>query len=444
MGCKITDKSGQRFSGPQIMRFRERNPEAYRDTERISLVSSFLASIFLGRFAPIDISDVCGMNLWDIKSGGWCEPLLKVAAGDVGVEDLKAKLGNVSIDGGCSCGTLSKYFVNRYGFSKDCTVIPFTGDNPATMLALPLRASDAIVSLGTSTTFLMSTSEYRPDPSYHIMNHPTTNGLYMFMLCYKNGSLARERARDKLNASMKIEGRTWDAFNNCASLSPPLQTDLSSSSVGVFRIGLFFPRPEIVPNVRTGTWRFLYEQERGRLEELVEVAEEKEEDEEEKDYKSVPNSWGGPEADVRTTIESQFLSLRLRSGNVVRPQQVSDGSQIPPQPRRIYVVGGGSLNSTITDICGQVLGGSEGIYRLHIGSNACALGAAYKAVWGFGREKEETFEKFIEARWDEEKFAERVAKGYREGLYETYGVALKGFAAMEKMVEKREGEASRT
>ena len=419
------------------MRFRERNPEAYRDTGRISLVSSFLASIFLGRIAPIDVSDVCGMNLWNIISGEWCEPLLKVAAGDTGAEDLKAKLGDISRDGGRSYGALSKYFVSRYGFNKKCVIIPFTGDNPATMLALPLRASDAIVSLGTSTTFLMSTSEYRPDPSYHIMNHPTTNGLYMFMLCYKNGSLAREKARDNLNSSLKIEGHTWDAFDECASLSPPLHNDPSSSSADMFKMGIFFPRPEIVPNVSAGTWRFLYEPKRKWLEELDAEAKEGEER-----HENEHNVWGGSETDVRTIVESQFLSLRLRSANVVRPQQTLNGTKIPPQPRRIYVVGGGSLNSVITDICGQVLGGSEGIYRLHIGSNACALGAAYKAAWGFGREKDQTFEKFIEGRWDEKRFAERVAEGYREGLYETYGEALKGFAAMEKLIEERE-EASR-
>ena len=407
------------------MRFREKSPKSYESTQRISLVSSFLASIFLGRIAPIDISDVCGMNMWDIKAGRWHDELLKTAAGDFGAEDLKRKLGDVWTDGGCNYGTISKYFINRYGFSKGCAIIPFTGDNPATMLALPLRASDAIVSLGTSTTFLMSTSEYSPDPSYHLMNHPTTNGLYMFMLCYKNGSLAREMARDKLNAVMDAEGFTWNAFNNCASQSRPLLYDPSRS--GKMKMGLYFPRPEIVPNVSASIWRFAYEPAKGTLEQINV-------DEDEDAYKI----WGGPQTDVRTTIESQFLSLRLRSKNVVKQQQTSNEAKLPPQPRRVYVVGGGSLNPAITEICGQVLGGSEGVYRLHVGSNACALGAAYRAVWGFERKKEQTFEDFIEGRWDEGKFAERAAEGYREGLYEQYGEALKGFAEMEKIVEKQE------
>ncbi|KKA17511.1 Xylulokinase, partial [Rasamsonia emersonii CBS 393.64] len=58
-------KAHHRFTGPQILRFQRKYPEQYKRTSRISLVSSFLASILLGRIAPLDISDVCGMNLWN-------------------------------------------------------------------------------------------------------------------------------------------------------------------------------------------------------------------------------------------------------------------------------------------------------------------------------------------------------------------------------------------
>lgn len=54
----------------------------------------------LGHIAPFDISDVCGMKLYNIEAGCWDEKLLELAAGDFGVEDLKAKLGDVPADGG--------------------------------------------------------------------------------------------------------------------------------------------------------------------------------------------------------------------------------------------------------------------------------------------------------------------------------------------------------
>lgn len=127
------------------------------------------------------------MNLWDINAGRFDEDLLSLAAGSKDTSDLRAKLGEVRLDGGSSFGTISAYFVDRYGFDSSCSIVPFTGDNSSTILALPLRPQDAIVSLGTSTTFLMATNTYRPDPAVHFFSHPAKNDTYFFMLCYKNG-----------------------------------------------------------------------------------------------------------------------------------------------------------------------------------------------------------------------------------------------------------------
>ncbi len=46
----------------QIARVIEKQPQAYADTERISLVSSFVACLFVGRYAPIDRSDGSGSH----------------------------------------------------------------------------------------------------------------------------------------------------------------------------------------------------------------------------------------------------------------------------------------------------------------------------------------------------------------------------------------------
>lgn len=427
-------KAHHRFTGPQVMRFCKKHPEAYRRTKRISLVSSFLASVFLGRIAEIDISDVCGMNLWDIAKGAWSEPLLKLTAGgnDEEVVNLRDKLGKVRVDGGGSMGSISPWFVTRYGFSPTCAVAPFTGDNPSTILALPLRPLDAIVSLGTSTTFLMSTPNYVPDPSYHFFNHPATSGLYMFMLCYKNGGLARERVRDSLpttsleqSASNTATGDDpWLPFNALAASIPPLGKHRLSDPA---KLGLYFPLPEIVPNVRAGTWRFTLQA----------------------DSSAAPTEttkgWNLPQDDARAIVESQILSLRLRSRNLV----LSPFPSLPPQARRIYLVGGGSTNPAIARIIGEILGGAEGVYSLNVGGNACALGAAYKALWAMERgEKkmsrddaerdEQTFETLVAERWMEEGKVRLVDQGYRRGVWEQYGDVLGAFAAIERRVLETE------
>jgi xylulokinase len=398
----------QRFTGAQIRHLHSRHPEVYSATARISLVSSFLASLFLGKFAPIDISDVCGMNLWDIKSGTWSDPLLKLAAGSSGVDELKRKLGDVREDGGGSLGPISKYFISRYGFGKHCQVAPFTGDNPATILALPLRPMDAMVSLGTSTTFLMSTPKYVPDPAYHFFNHPTTAGLYMFMLCYKNGGLARERVRDELP---KASGdNPWAVFEEHVISTPQLGESLQSDRA---KLGLYFPLPEIVPNVRAGTWRYTYSEKGGNptIEEST-------------------KGWKLPEDDARTIVESQVLSLRLRSQKLV----TSPADGVAPQPRRIYLVGGGSLSPAIARVVGDVLGGYEGVYKLDVGGNACALGGAYKAVWAMERKPNESFEELIGNRWRESEAIVKVDEGYRPDVWKCYGDILPAFEEMERLI----------
>ena len=349
------------------------------------------------------------MNLWDIKAGAWNEQLLSLASGSSDTTALKNKLGSVPEDGGGSFGSISNYFVERYGFDSYCRVYPFTGDNPSTILALPLQPLDAIVSLGTSTTFLMSTPHYKPDPSVHFMNHPTTPDLYMFMLCYKNGGLAREQVRNSLGSTATTGPESWDAFDQKASSSPPMGQQKEGQPV---KLGLYFPRPEIVPNVRAGTWRFNYEP---GIQSLSENE----------------DAWDLPADDARAIIESQMLSLRLRSQDLVEPPR---DKSLPAQPRRIYLVGGGSKNAGIAKIAGEVLGGVEGVYRLDVGENACALGAAYKAVWASERKEGETFEQLIGDRWKEEDFIKRIADGYQKGIFERYAEGVRGLAAAEKQI----------
>jgi xylulokinase len=47
----------ERFTGNQIAKLYHNSPQLYHKCERISLVSSFMCSVFLGKYAPIDVSD---------------------------------------------------------------------------------------------------------------------------------------------------------------------------------------------------------------------------------------------------------------------------------------------------------------------------------------------------------------------------------------------------
>lgn len=71
-------RAHERYTGPQIRKIFETQPEVYHDTERISLVSSFMASLLIGAYASIDETDGAGMNLMDIKQRTWSKIALEV------------------------------------------------------------------------------------------------------------------------------------------------------------------------------------------------------------------------------------------------------------------------------------------------------------------------------------------------------------------------------
>ncbi|MFQ6643742.1 hypothetical protein Gotur_017438 [Gossypium turneri] len=61
---KITgSRAYERYTGPQIRKIFKTQQETYENTERISLVSSFMACLFLGAYACIDTTDATAPGL---------------------------------------------------------------------------------------------------------------------------------------------------------------------------------------------------------------------------------------------------------------------------------------------------------------------------------------------------------------------------------------------
>ncbi len=123
----------ERFTGPQIKHIYKHQHDVYENTERISLISSFLASLLLGDYAPIDFSDGSGMNILDIRSRNWDQQLLDFIA-----PNLKQKLGE-PIPSDQLIGHVSSYWCKKYGFYSGCEIFAFSGDNPGSLIGLGLN-----------------------------------------------------------------------------------------------------------------------------------------------------------------------------------------------------------------------------------------------------------------------------------------------------------------
>ncbi len=303
----------ERFTGPQIRKFFRREVEAYESTDRIHLVSSFMATLLGGAHAPIDPGDGAGMNLMDIRRKRWSSRALDATA-----PGLEARLPSIA-QSSAVVGPISAYFAGRHGVAEDAKVVVWSGDNPCSLIGVGLvRSGQMAISLGTSDTLFGFMSELRVDPAAegHVFGSPT--GHYMSLICYKNGSLARERVRDHFDLD-------WRGFNEALEAAP-------SGNRG--RVLLPWFDPEITPAVLEPGPR-LY-----------------------------GLDWEDRSALTRAVVEGQMASMALHC------------RWMDVRTETIYATGGASANRSLLQVMADMFGAV--VYPSRIGQTA-ALGAALRA-----------------------------------------------------------------
>ena len=321
----VCEKSGsiavERFTGPQIRKFYKTEPDTYAQTSRIHLVSSFLCSVLAGVDAPIDTGDGAGMNLVNISSWEWDAELLEATAPELLGKLPEVKLGDTVV------GSLSDYFVNKFGFAADVPVTIFTGDNPSSLVGMGAgKPGKVVVSLGTSDTFFAAMDKPVSDPSGcgHVFGNPIdASGGAMALQCFVNGSLAREAVKDKYKYD-------WDKFTKAFS-----KTEMGNE--GNLMVPFF--TPESSP--------------RCSLTEPLLSGDQKFED------------WKHADASIRACVEGQFLNMKSRTAWIGVPTEV------------IYLTGGASKNDAIAQVIADIF--QAKVERLVV-SGSVALGGAMRAA----------------------------------------------------------------
>ncbi len=197
-----------------------------------------------------------------------------------------------------------------------------SGDNPSSLVGLGLIGAPHLhaISLGTSDTCFGTMEDF--SAVVHTVGHifGTDDGHGMFLVCFKNGSLARERVKDDY-------GLTWNDFSRILMEAPPGNRG---------RIMLPYFLPEITPLIlNPGVRRF------GGL---------------------APADAAG---NVRAVVEAQAMALYLHSGWVGK------------RPERILATAGGSANHGLLKVIAEVFGAE--VQTLEVKQSA-ALGAALRAA----------------------------------------------------------------
>lgn len=227
---------------------------------------------------------------------------------------------------------------------SECIVAPFTGDNSATVAALS-APGDAILSLGTSSTLLLSIPPAESPPkrftTSHLLSHPTTLDAQIAMLWYKNGALAREQVRDRY-----ADG-DWEQFNKLLESSSPGNGGYA---------GFYFPLPEIIPPNVHGDFFFRAPLKTTKLSQQVTPV------------TSIPRS-----AHPRAILESQFLSILSRIEAILP-------SDSPPL-QRLVITGGSSANPAFRQLAADVFGMQ--VYVSEGGKEAAGTGGALLAKFAW-------------------------------------------------------------
>jgi len=215
---------------------------------------------------------------------------------------------------------VAPYWAQRHGLSPAALACAWSGDNPCSVVGLGLvRPGQVAISLGTSDTYFGTMAECRTDPAGegHVFVAPT--GGYMSLICFKNGSLARERVRD-------LYGLDWAGFSRALDATPP-------GNEG--RLMLPYFEPEIVPRVLVpGVRRFDLREDDAA-------------------------------GNCRAVVEAQMLSMRRHS------------AWMGVRPERIFATGGASRNGAILQVMADVH--ECPVFRLEV-TNGAALGAALRAA----------------------------------------------------------------
>ncbi|KAF0976767.1 hypothetical protein FDP41_004062 [Naegleria fowleri] len=397
---KITGSSAyERFTASQIIKFSQLLQchfpvkNIYNECERILILSSFFTSYLTGKYESIDFGDGSGMNILDIHKLQWSDEVLNamckliygtsVNSLENLQNNLKKLLGESLVPSNTIVGVINKMIAEKFQLPVTCKICCFSGDNLNSASFLLRSNNDLCISLGTSHTIFglmsdISTHNAREghvfiNPSFvstcHVKNM-TNDPKFLYLLCFKNGGLAR------MDLCEKYCGGDWKQFD--ALLLSPYPSHDSANIIYQEQvkhvehmIGFYFQFSEITPLCcKPGYFRFIKFKEDeeyillkdGEFQLLLSSIQDD----------NMKNSLKN--LDIKSIVYSQLLGLKLHA--------IQNGLYNPSESKttnRIIVTGGATQSMALLKILFCVF--QLPIFTMQGSEDSTTLGAAMRAFY---------------------------------------------------------------
>ena len=164
------------FTAPKILWMKENEPELFAKIRKIMLPKDYINYMLTGVHS-CDYSDASGMLLLDVKNKCWSDKMLEICS--VTKEQMPSLFESSDV-----IGTVKSDIATELGLNNDVKVVAGAGDNAAAAIGTGTVGNGKCnISLGTSGTIFISSTNFGVDPNNALHAFAHADGCYHLMGC---------------------------------------------------------------------------------------------------------------------------------------------------------------------------------------------------------------------------------------------------------------------
>ncbi len=164
------------FTAPKILWMKENEPELFAKIKKIMLPKDYINYMLTGVHS-CDYSDASGMLLLDVKNKCWSDKMLEICS--VTKEQMPSLFESSDV-----IGTVKADIASELGLGENVKVVAGAGDNAAAAIGTGTVGNGKCnISLGTSGTIFISSTNFGVDPNNALHAFAHADGCYHLMGC---------------------------------------------------------------------------------------------------------------------------------------------------------------------------------------------------------------------------------------------------------------------